>query len=515
MQVEKQDAVIALLADPATYGGGAGKVERVDTHISALFLVGERVYKLKRAVRFAYLDFSTAERRRAACEAEVAINRRTAPDLYLGTVAVTRAADGALALDGTGEPVEWLVAMRRFDQETLFDRMAERGALTAPMMEALAEAIARFHREAEIRRDGGGAAGLRHVADSNARTLAEAPADFFDAERIERLVAATARALDKAAPLLDARRDAGFVRHCHGDLHLRNICLVDGKPTLFDALEFDESMARIDVLYDLAFLLMDLGYRRLDALAAITFNRYLEATADHGGLAALPLFLSVRAAIRAHVASSTAESAKAEARDTLAESARRYLDLALRFLDPPGPRLVAVGGLSGTGKSTLAHNLAPHVGRFPGAVVLRSDVIRKELAGVDRLTRLGPEGYDQAMTRRVYDALLTRATAILGTGHAVIADAVYARPEERAALEAAARAAGVPFIGLWLEAPAEALEERIARRTGDASDATVAVLRRQRDLDTGGIFWRRVDARGTPETTLARARPLLADPGEH
>lgn len=514
MQVVNQDAVIALLSDPRTYGRDVETVDRVDTHISALFLAGDRVYKLKRAVRFPYLDFSTAARRRAAAEAEVAINRRTAPDLYLGTVAVTRGPDGALALDGAGEPVEWLVAMRRFDQETLFDRMAERGALTPPVMEELAEAIARFHGEAEIRRDAGGAAGLRRATEGNARTLSEIPAGIFEKDRVERLVAATASALAEVAPLLDARRDAGHVRHCHGDLHLRNICLVDGKPTLFDALEFDEALATIDVLYDLAFLLMDLGYRQLDALAAVTFNRYLEATADRGGLAALPLFLSVRAAIRAHVTASTAEGAKAEAREKLVEGARRYLDLALRLLDPPAPRLVAVGGLSGTGKSTLARNLAPYVQPFPGAVVLRSDVIRKELAGVDRLTRLGPEGYDQAMTRRVYAALRSRAAAILRAGHAVIADAVYARPEERTAIEAAAREAGAPFTGLWLEAPAAALEERIAERKDDASDATVAVLRRQRDLDLGPLTWRRVDAQGTPEATLARARPILLGSGE-
>ena len=365
MQVENQDAVIALLADPRTYGADVRAVERVDTHISALFLAGERVYKLKRAVRFPYLDFSSVALRRAACEAEVALNRRTAPDLYLGTVAVTRDGVGTLALDGRGEPVEWLVVMRRFDQDTLFDRMAERGALTAPLMEALAEAIARFHRDAEIKRAAGGAAGMRHATDGIAKAFAEAPAGVFDSARVARYVEATERALEAAAPLLDARCRDGFVRHCHGDLHLRNICLHDGKPTLFDALEFDEALASIDVLYDLAFLLMDLGYRGLDALAAITFNRYLEATEDHGGLAALPLFLSSRAAIRAHVTASTIGTAKPDKRGALVEAARRYLDLALRFLDPPAPRLVAVGGLSGTGKSTLARALAAYVGPFP------------------------------------------------------------------------------------------------------------------------------------------------------
>jgi aminoglycoside phosphotransferase family enzyme len=515
MQVENQDAVIAFLADPRTHGGGVDKVERVDTHISALFLAGDRVYKLKRAVRFPYLDFSSLALRRVACEAEVALNRRTAPTLYLGMVAVTRGADGRLALDGAGEPIEWLVVMRRFDQDTLFDRMAERGALTASHMEQLAEAIARFHRAAEIKRDVGGAAGVKRATDGNARAFAEAPPEVFDAARIDRLVEATRRALGAAAPVLNARARDGFVRHCHGDLHLRNICLVDGKPTLFDALEFDEDLATIDVLYDLAFLLMDLGYRELGALACVTFNRYLEETEDHGGLAALPLFLSSRAAIRAHVTASTVETAGPDKRDSLAAAARRYLDLALDFLHPAPPRLVAVGGLSGTGKSTLARALAPFVGPFPGAVVLRSDVIRKELAGVDRLTKLGEEGYGAAMTRRVYDTLRDRARTILAAGHAVIADAVYARPEERSALRDAARAAGEPFAGLWLEASAETLETRVAERAADASDATVAVLRRQRDYDLGAIDWHRIDAGGLPDATLARARALAAGPAKN
>ena len=199
MQVENQDAVIAFLADPRTHGADMCAVERVDTHISALFLAGDRVYKLKRAVRFPYLDFSTLALRRAACEAEVALNRRTAPSLYLGTVAVTRDGGGRLALDGGGEPVDWLVVMRRFDQDTLFDRMAERGALTVPLMETLAEAIARFHRDAEIKRAAGGAAGMRRATDGIAKAFADAPAGIFDAARVARYVEATERALRAAS----------------------------------------------------------------------------------------------------------------------------------------------------------------------------------------------------------------------------------------------------------------------------------------------------------------------------
>ncbi len=385
MPAAAQDEIIAFLSTPAAYGA-AGVVQRIDTHVSALFLADERAYKLKRAVRLPFLDFSTLAAREAACRAELAVNRRTAPTLYLGLAAVVRRADGGLALAGEDDPgpvVDWLVVMRRFGQDGLFDRLAPAGAIPREEAEALADGIAAFHEAAPPRPGWGGAAGLARTLESNhACFLDHAAEGTFGYDAVRDLMAQSRASLAAQAALLDRRRDQGLVRHCHGDLHLGNICRFEGRPLLFDAIEFNEEFAFIDVLYDLAFLLMDLWARGLRDLASWIFNRYLENRPDLEGLAALPLMLSMRAAIRAHISAEMARGAAAAEAEALRARAHRYFSLARRFLAPPPPRLVAVGGFSGSGKSRLARDLAPLLGAAPGAVVLRTDVIRKRLAGV-------------------------------------------------------------------------------------------------------------------------------------
>ncbi|MBP2313789.1 AAA family ATPase [Azospirillum soli] len=503
-----QQEVAAFLEDPRTHGGAA--VQRIDTHAAMVFLAGERAYKLKRAVRYPYLDFSTAEKRRAACEAELALNRRTAPSLYLGVTPVVRRADGTLGLGGEGLAVDWLVVMRRFAPDQLFDRRAERGLLTAETMRDLADAIAAFHAEAEPRSDGGGVEAMRAVVDENLAELRDRP-DLFAPERVGRLTQRSVEALDRWGPLIEERRRAGFVRHCHGDLHLRNIVLLDDTPTLFDGIEFDESFAVIDVGYDLAFLLMDLEHRGLRALGNTVLNRYLEATEDYGGLALLPLFLSTRAAVRAKIAATMAAMEEDRgAAEGLKRDAVAYLDHALRALEPLPARLVAVGGLSGTGKSQLARAVAPGLGSAPGAVVLRSDVLRKRLFGVGEMERLPPEAYGPGTSERVYAELAERARAVLAAGHAVVADAVYAKPEERAAIEDIARGAGVRFDGVWLDAPLEQRVARVSRRRGDASDATAEVAERQESYELGAMSWARVDSGRDAGETLAATLERLA-----
>ncbi len=506
MLIEDQKEVIAYLCRPGTLGDGP--VERIETHISEIFLIGARAYKLKRSVRFAYLDFSTRDKRRQACEAEVAVNRLTAPSIYRGVVAVRRAADGGLALDGDGEPVDWLVEMTRFDQEALFDRLAGAGRLDRRIIEDLAARIARFHDGAEENSEYGGRHGMAAIIEGSARTFAEVGPGILDMDKVAHLEAETRRVLDQGAALLDHRREGGLVRRCHGDLHLRNILLLDGRPTLFDAIEFNPALSHIDVLYDLAFLLMDLDHRDLRPLANRVLNRYLDAREDDRGLALLPLFLSVRAAIRAHVAAAAAKSNGAAA-EAEADESRAYLDRAIEFLEPPAPRLLAVGGLSGTGKSRLAASLAPSLGAAPGARVVRSDVIRKRLAGVDPLTRLGAEGYTAERTAATYRSVYDTTRAILSAGHAVIADAVFARPHERGAIAAVAAEAGVPFQGLWLEAPLDVMRERVIGRRSDASDADADVVRRQSAYDIGTIEWDRVDSSGARDETVARGRALI------
>jgi aminoglycoside phosphotransferase family enzyme len=520
MIVADQSEAIRFLSRPQGYGAGAGRVVRIDTHGAVVFLTGSHAYKMKRAVRFPYMDFSTLKRRREACGSEIRINRRTAPSLYIGVAALIRDKGGGLRLTEprepddprplAGEAVEWLVVMRRFDQESLLDRMARRGELDEALMIAVADIVARFHQRAEPRTDRGGGEGIRWVLESNAESFAEAPAGAFDPAAVARLNEAARAMLARHAPLLDARRNAGFVRHCHGDLHLRNICRIDGRPTLFDAIEFNEQVACIDVLYDLAFLLMDLDHRGLRDFANLVFNRYLAHNGDVAGLSLMPLFLSVRAAVRAHISAvAGAAQADAEKARALFDEGRAYLAMALEFLTPPPPRLVGVGGLSGSGKSRLARRLAPFLGASPGALVLRSDVLRKRFFGVAFEERLPQEAYTEEVTGKVYAEMHEAAKTALAAGHAVIADAVYASPAQREALEGMADKVGVPFTGLWLEAPLEVMERRVRCRRRDASDATVEVLRAQLGYPLGKIGWTRLDASAAADRTLATARAAL------
>ena len=414
--------------------------------------------------------------------------------------------NGRIGFADKGVVIDWVVVMRRFEQSSLFDALAQNGGLSAGFMTELAGHIADFHAMAKRRRDVGGAAALTALTDTNHRCLMEARHAGFARERIDEVRKNSLQRLAAVARLLDRRRAEGKVRHCHGDLHLRNICLLDGKPTLFDCLEFSDTLASIDVLYDLAFLLMDLEHRGLTDFASIVLNCYLDLTDEDDGLPAMRLFLSLRAAIRAHVtASAMDEATHAEREPQMAAEARNYLDLAARLLRRRPSRLVAIGGLSGSGKSTLAAALAPEI----GARVLRSDVIRKRLFGVAPETRLPASAYTPDASSRVYEALRQKATLALAAGYSVIIDAVSLRPEERKSLSVAAEAAAVPFSGLWLVAPPQTMEARLRARRHDASDASPEVLANQLRQDVGPMDWVVIDAGIGREAALAAARRAL------
>ena len=512
MTVAQKD-VIAWLSDPASWGGGASAVERIDTHASIIFLTGPLAYKLKRSVRYDYLDYSTVNRRRACCAAELKLNRRTAPMLYRRIVAVTSTMDGGFALDGSGPVVDWLVEMNRFDSETQLDRLADRHELDMNSMPELADAIARLHGVAEWRFDHGGVDGLSWVVDGNRQGFIEYGEGLLEPQAYERVTAQARALLDRHRLTLDARRLAGFVRHCHGDLHLGNVCLMEGKPTLFDGVEFNLAVACIDVMYDLAFLLMDLLTRRLGRHANAVFNRYVERTDDIGGVSLLPLFLSTRAAVRAKT-SATAVSLNPDssAAACLCNDARRYLAAAEDCLVTREPRFVVIGGGSGSGKTTLARRVAAGLGPWPGALILRSDVERKRLMGVSPETRLGSDGYTQSVTHDVYRQLAEQADAILRDGHAVVIDAVCGDPLERGVLADIARARGVRFTPLWLDAPLSTTTGRLERRVGDASDATADVAARQFDSSTVPDTWTRLDAAGDADSVEQSAIAELRRP---
>ena len=493
----RHDDVVGFLARPETFGA-ATPVERVETHAALVFLSGDRAIKIKKPVALGYLDFSTLDKRRRALARELELNRPNAPEIYRDLVPVVRAGDGRLSLGGEGEPVEWALDMHRFDQDQLLDRTAARGPLDGALATALADAVLAAHRKAPA------AAGADQVT-AMTRIVGQLSDDLERLGHGQAFRTAAGKALEHARAALADRSAAGFVRRCHGDLHLGNIVVIDGRPVLFDALEFDEEMATIDVLYDLAFLLMDLGQRRQRAAANRVLNRYLQgAPGNEAGLTALPLFLGLRAGVRAMVIAERAAQGGCEDPRTA-----EYLRAALDTFAPPPPRLVAVGGFSGTGKSTLAAALAPDIGAHPGAVHLRSDVERKALFGVAETTRLAPEHYEPDVTARVYGRICERARAALQAGYSVVADAVFARADERQAIEDVARGAGAAFTGIWLSAPADRLAERVAARRGDASDATAAVVEMQMKRGAGEVTWEAVDASGGPEQVAAAARTLL------
>ena len=304
--VESQDDVFAYLGRPSTHGGA--DVRRIDTHAAVVFLAAERAYKVKRAVRFPFLDFSTLEKRREACIAEIDANRPFAPAIYCRVVAITREPSGALAIGGAGEPVEYAVEMRRFDETKTLDRLADHGAVDLALADSLARAVAAAHARAPVVAAAPWIDALGAYVDQNDAAFREYPA-LFPAAAIERLAAASRAALSRIRPLLSARGTRGLVRRGHGDLHLGNIALIDGRPVPFDALEFDPLVASGDVLYDLAFLLMDLVERRLQPAANVVLNRYLAETRraeDLDALTTLPFLMSMRAAIRAKVTAARA-----------------------------------------------------------------------------------------------------------------------------------------------------------------------------------------------------------------
>jgi aminoglycoside phosphotransferase family enzyme/predicted kinase len=492
---------------PAAQAGVAALLRRlagaapVETHISAVFVGRDTVWKLKKAVALGFLDFSTLAAREHFLRRELALNQPAAPALYRDVVPVVRTPDGGLAIDGPGEAVDWVLRMAPVPAADFLDAVAARGGLDGQLLDAIADAAFALHAALPPVPKVDAPAALARVLEGNA---AAAVAAGLPEPRVRALAEATHGWIARLAPVLMARAAAGRVRRCHGDLHLGNLCVLDGRVTPFDALEFDEALATIDTGYDLAFLLMDLDHRVGRPAANRVLNRYVARSGDAGLVAALPVWLSLRAMIRAHVVAKAPGARHGAAKQGGAEQGLPYLDLASAMLAPPPARLVAVGGLQGTGKSRLARALAPALGAAPGALVLRSDEIRKRRAGLAPEARLPAASYTPEASAAVFAELTALAAEALRGGHAAIADAAFLRPEERAAIEAARGDA--PFQGFWLEAPIEVLRARVEARRGDASDADATVLDAAAARDAGPIGWHRLDAAGDP---IPAARNVL------
>lgn len=505
-----QDAVLAFLSDPNSYASVTATVERIDTHCAIVFLAGDNVYKIKRAVTYDYIDCSTLDRREKLCRRELDLNRPSAPQIYQDVVPITQEKTGALALNGSGQPVEWAVHMHRFKEEWVLENMAENGTFTRRMAEDLGVVVARSHQQAPTIEGTDGFDLVREIIDELVRVFLEMP-DLFDKEVRSTFDMGCRRHLQNFKQLLNTRADQGFVRRCHGDLHLRNIVGIGAEIVPFDALEFDERLATTDILYDLAFLLMDVLHRHLPGHANLTFNAYLQSERTMetlSGLALLPLFLSLRAGIRAMVCGQASLHDQSHA-PSLREDAKKYMEQAIDFLVPNAPHLVCIGGLSGTGKSVLAASLAPLVGSAPGALHLRSDVERKHLFGVAATNHLDARCYNEEVTQMIYKLLRTKARMALEAGHSVILDAVYQTEAERDAVADLAQSLNVGFRGLWLHADQDTLIKRVQSRIGDASDADAAVVMKQLQKKQDSMTWSMIDAGGTPTESLDRAMEAI------
>ena len=451
-----------------------------ETHISAVFIGNDTVWKLKKAVRMPFLDFSTLDSRAHFLRRELELNRPAAPAIYRDVVAVSRRPDGSLELGGDN-PIDWVLRMAPVPAGDFLDVIASQGALPPRLLDALGDCVAAYHCGLAPVPNWDSAGSLLRITEGN---VASAMAAGLPAGAISAWQQKMVAAIDAARLWLSDRAATGCVRRCHGDLHLGNLCLWEAKPVPFDALEFDEALATIDVAYDLAFLLMDLdrrlGPRTGRAAANRVMNRYVARTGDICVLG-LQLFLSQRAMIRAHVLQS------------MQGDGGSYLAAAQDYLEPVPPIVVAIGGLQGTGKSTLSRALAPGLGLAPGALIVRSDEVRKRLHGAEPETRLTEAAYTAAANAETNAAVIELARRGAVSRHSVIVDATFLDLSVREELARVIQQTGVPFLGVWLDAPLSVLRARVGARSGDASDATVAVLQRSAEISPGAARWTRVD----------------------
>ena len=504
--------VIAFLREPASYPGRVRSVDVIETHAAMVFLAGHDAFKIKKPVTFPYLDFGSREKRKVACEYELKINRPHAPMIYLDVVKITREANGGLAINGPGEPVEWALHMRRFPDNSLLADAVRTGEVEVGLLDRLADEINRYHASAPVMKDRNATDGMSAIVDELCAAFREAEG-LLPSKGVERFEHAAFDALDDCTGLLNERGRQGHVRRCHGDLHLSNIVILDDQPVLFDAIEFNDEIATVDVLYDLAFLLMDLGHLNENDYANRVLNRYLSrfGNGEHlAGLQAMPLFMACRAGVRAMVAVSRLQQSMVAGQPSdAAVDAGTYLLEAINFLEPQPARLVAIGGLSGTGKTSVARVLASRIACCPGALHLRTDVERKRMFDVGETTRLPEDTYTREISDQVYGQVIKKATTALQAGHTVIVDAVFLDEGERTAVEQVAANTGTPFTGLWLEADEKLLVKRVTKRRGDASDATADVVLYQSNRPTGPINWRKINAEGVLKETIERALKAL------
>lgn len=480
MSANADTPLIQALQNPALYDHPVADFQVIETHISQVILTGDYAYKIKKPVDFGFLDFSTLERRKHFCEEELRLNQRLAPSLYLDVLPITGTPEQP-RLGGSGEAFEYAIRMRQFDQSQLFDKRQERGDLPPELLSSLARQVAQFHDSLEPIPDDkplGTPEAVYAAMQENFDQIRPLLDDPELLKQLDNLEEWTRTTFERQRDLIASRRANGLVRECHGDLHLANITVFDDQVTVFDCIEFSDPFRCIDVINDLAFLLMDLESRQESALANLVLNSYLEYRGDFEGLALLPLYKAYRAMVRGKIALFTmgnpglSEDAKAG----LMQSYRTYAQLADDCEAMPNHYLLATTGLSASGKTLVSSAMAQEL----GLIRLRSDVERKRLHGLAPLDNsnsgIGTDLYSHEATQKTYQSLARHAALLLADGLSVIIDSAALKQEERTLFADVAENQGVPFLLLHCEAPEQQRRQWIRARKGDASEATEELL---------------------------------------
>ncbi|MBL4741078.1 MAG: AAA family ATPase [Sneathiella sp.] len=492
-------------------------IERIETHGATVLLGKYYALKLKKAVYFDHMDYSTSEKRRLFCEKELTLNRKTAPALYLDTLPIYVNLDESFSFDAGDHVADHLLKMRRFPKGNRLDEYIDREDLSLELQEKLADAVISLHTTAKIVASEKVVPDFCDVIHKNFQQLDGFCPHILDLKDVQDYRQRLNSFVKDQNNLLTSRITDQWVRWGHGDLHLQNICLLEGEPLLFDAIEYQDDFVISDVLYDLSFLIMDLWERNLKAAANSIFNRYLTGMncmlKPQGlqGLQLLPFYLSMRAGIRTHVAGNRyLQSHDEEDKDAFEAQTRHLFGSSQSYLSPSPAQMIAIGGFSGSGKSTLARHLAPFIGATPGAVRIRSDEIRRQLIGWDEFSKMPQSAYTSEQSAAVYKQMAICAKAVLQTGHSVILDAVLDRECDQLSFEQVAKDLQIPFTGIWLNVDRQTMEKRIDGRSRDASDATIQVLQQQilRNTKTNST-WQQVDGSGTAEQSLDHTLQLL------
>ncbi|WP_414542720.1 AAA family ATPase [Nostoc sp. CCY0012] len=473
-------ALIQQMLQPGFYPHPVTEpIQLIQTHVSYVLLTGDYAYKLKKPVNFGFLDFSTLEKRQHFCHEELRLNQRSAAELYLEVLPVT-VNDEEYHLGGTGKAVEYALKMRQFPQELLFTTLFEQGKLTEDHMEELGRVVAQYHAQAAINdyiRSFGEILQVRAAFDENYQQTEKYIGGPQTKPQFKETKQYTDKFFIERPELFTSRIENNYIRECHGDLHLRNIALWQGKITLFDCIEFNEPFRFVDVMYDVAFTVMDLEARQRQDLGNAFLNAYVEETGDWEGLQVLPLYLSRQAYVRAKVTSFLLDdpNVPAAAKEEATKTAADYYKQSWEYTKPQQGKLFLMSGLSGSGKSTTAKYLA----RQLGAIQIRSDAVRKHLGGISLRERGGDDLYTPEMTQKTYARLLNLGIILANQGFNVILDAKYDKEQLRQEAIAQAKIHQIPLQIIYCTAPLEVVQERLANRSGDIADATVDLLTSQ------------------------------------